>query len=1372
MSRTRRFRPCLAAMALRSFRDLYDLSEWRSDSSTSTSTNPSAVALTLRYRRPVPTDYELLRPYLPIALLRLLERKRTRVQTHAIALFVDVSGFTPLTEAFAALGNAGAEELTGIINQFFEALIAVIQTHTGDADADADIVGFGGDAMSVIFACRPSRTAATAKRAWQCAIALQQAAAQFAQTETSVGTFPLAVKVGLGRGTFMGEVVGDPARDARFLAYGNALAFANAAEHEARAGEVIAHASLAAWLPPAASSSTASANALAPKKLAAPAIDKHSVHLLHPALAQRVLARSAFVNEHRLVTIVFAAFNTARELGLAMQMVQQWDGCVARLDTSGGTLRMLALFGAPIAHEDDEARALHCALALRERLAHARAGICTGFVFCGDVGSAARREYTVMGDAVNLAARLLQAAQPGQIIASESTTRPTIPAARFVWQLLPLLKVKGKAEPVQARLLQAGTTASNASEPSHARAAYVGRADELARIQTSLHAALQGHGNIVQLVAEAGLGKSRLAQEIMQWAAQAGFEVHLSAGQPYGQAAYAAWRSLLRSVMGLAQVETGLDTRRAAQSWLAAHHLNEPAQWPAQWPLLAGVLGLPADGDGTTTWLQQLDPATRQHMLHAACWACLQHTARQQPLLLVLDDAHWLDPASMALLRFVCAQAAQVPLAVLVLQRPPTLVLDRAQTLHLSELGPTDAHALALQAWQRQFGEWPPEPTAEAIAQRAQGNPFFIEQLVSFAKQRGRFDPHEVPDTLRSLLLSRIDQLTLEAQTVLKVASVIGPQLNVAWVQACWPDASSINPDQIEAELDHLIRLDLLQSEATTAWATHTFRHATVREVAYESLSFATRAALHEKAGFAIEHEAIAETTFLELLAHHFGHSKNTAQQRLYFRKAGDAAKDNFANEAALAHFERLLKVLPASEFAASRSQALVQLGSVQEHVGEWRRAEQSYRQSLTTAQTAHAPRETAHSLRALGALLSRQQSHAAAVRWLTQAAETFTALGDDEGLCRTLSYLSFAQLELGRLEAAGQLAQRELEIATRNRDVTGQCDALQVLGQISLQLGRFDEAHDRLNQAHQLATAHHDVIGEILIGNDLALLHWRKGQVDGALDQLTTALAVARRIGYSVWVCILTNNLGDLCRELGWLSEAEPCIAEALALALQLGDQANLLTSLGNAAYLLRDQHQLDAAEAILRDAVLLGRQLQMPAQQSEHLQALAELGLTRGETTEALVHLQAAKALALESGNHEVAFRSQVLGILARHILGEVGMRVAEKSLRQLLRNTHEIAEEALIYDTLWQMGQRPDDQRKAVERYGALYQQLPRQYFAKRVRALMPADLERAEDAPLEPVRFSARNVSREKVVDLRTLLAQAHAHIQHSVKDVPH
>ncbi len=1297
----------------------------------------------------MPTDYELLRPYLPIALLRLLEGKRTRLQAHAIALFVDVSGFTPLTEAFAALGNAGAEELTGIINQFFETLVAVIQTHTGDADADADIVGFGGDAMSVIFACRPSRTAATARRAWQCATALQQATAQFAQTETSVGTFPLAVKVGLGRGTFMAEVVGDPARDARFLAHGDALAFANAAEHEARAGEVIVHASLAAWVPPAASLSR-----LAPKKLAAPAIDKRSVHLLHPALAQRVLARSAFVNEHRLVTIVFAAFNTARELGLAMQVVQQWDGCMARLDTSGGRLRMLALFGAPIAHEDDEARALLCALALRERLAQARAGICTGFVFCGDVGSAARREYTVMGDAVNLAARLLQAAQPGQIIASESTARPTIPAARFVWQLLPLLKVKGKVEPVQARLLQASTTDSNASEPSHARAAYVGRADELARIQTSLHAALQGQGCVAQLVADAGLGKSRLAQEIMQWAAQAGFEVHLSAGQPYGQAAYAAWRSLLRSVMGLAQVETDLDTRLAAQSWLAAHHIIEPVQWP----LLAGVLGVPADGDGTTTWLQQLDPATRQHMLHAACWACLQLAARQQPLLLVLDDAHWLDPASTALLRFVCAQAAQVPLAVLVLQRPPTLVLDRAQTLHLSELGPTDAHALALQAWQRQFGEWPPEHTAQAIAQRAQGNPFFIEQLVSFAKQRGRFDPHEVPDTLRSLLLSRIDQLTLEAQTVLKVASVIGPQLNVAWVHACWPDASSINPDQIEAELDHLIRLDLLQSEATTARATHTFRHATVREVAYESLSFATRAALHEKAGFAIEHEAVAETTFLELLAHHFGHSKNTAQQRLYFRKAGDAARDNFANEAALAHFERLLKVLPASEFAASRSQALVQLGSVQEHVGEWRRAEQSYRQSLTTAQTAHAPRETAHSLRALGALLSRRQSHAAAVRWLSQAVDAFTALGDNEGLCRTLSYLSFAQLELGRLAEAAQLAQHELEVASANQDVTGQCDALQVLGQISLQRGRFDEAREFLNRAHQLATAHHDVIGEILIGNDLALLHWRNGDAAAALNQLSTALAVAHKIGYTVWVCILTNNIGDVCRELGWLSDAEVCIAEALSLALQLGDQANLLTCLGNAAYLLRDQRYLAEAEAALRDAVLLGRQLEMPAQQCEHLQVLAELCLARGDTTEALSHANSAETLALKSGNSEVGFKARILRIFAQWKLGERSLAAAQQILRLMLRDTQAPSEQALVYDTLWQMARRPDDLGEAVERYIALYRQLPRQYFAERVRALRP-------DAKLEPYTqsgvFNLASAMRaqDTPADLQILLAQA-------------
>ena len=1176
----------------------------------------------------MPPDYEPLRPYLPRVLLNLLRRKSAHAKFHCIAMFVDVSGFTPLTEAFAKQGNAGAEEITVIINRFFEALIAVIQTHSGD------IVGFGGDAMSVVFACRPSRAASAARRVWHCALALQRAATQFAQVETSVGTFPLAIKIGLGQGSFVGEVIGKPGGEARFLAHGSALAFANEAEHGARAGEVMAHDSLAIGLPP---QTKAQAPVSPRSRSSTTPIEIHAdgAHLLHPALVQRVLAHSAFVNEHRKVTIVFAGIDTTDALGTAMQCVHDWDGCVARLDTNNNRLRMLILFGAPIAHEDDEARALRCALHMRERLPSLQIGLCTGFVFCGDVGGTgtggARREYTVMGDAVNLAARLLQNTSPGQILVS-ATTAPT---SAFVWQALPSLRVKGKTEPVQVRQLQSLAAEAKIAAASHAVSPptmLLGRTREIAHIQNLLRAAQHGRGHVIQLVAEAGLGKSRLAREVAHWAAQNGFEVHRSAGQPYGQSAYAAWRGLLRSLMHIAPDESDSRTTARARAWLTEHQLDEPTQLA----LLLTVLGTSASQEADFKWLQQLDLTTRQQLLHAACRACLRahmHThahTRQRPTLLVFDDAHWLDAASLDLLRDVSTHVSDMPLAILVLHRPAVLSIENASQLQLRELPANDAQQLAWHTWQHQFDTAPPAHTVEAIVQRAQGNPFFIEQLISFARQRGGFNPAEVPDTLRSLLLSRMDQLTLAAQTVLKVASVIGPQLNATWVRACWPTSARIPQDEINAELMQLVQLNLLQPEAEPAWATHAFRHATVREVAYDSLAFATRAALHEKAGFAIEHSVEQNTatasTFLELLAHHFGHSHNVGKQRVYFRKAGDAAKDAFANDLAISHYEDLLKVLPAQDFAASRSDALVQLGSVQEHIGDWAQAEDRYRQSLSASQAVQATRETANGLRALGSLLSRRQSHAAAVDWLSQAAAAFAALDDPIGLCRTLSYLSFAQLELGRLDEAERLARQQYEVATTANDVTGQCDALQVLGQIHLQENRFEAARDALNLAHQLAAMQHDLIGEILLGNDLALLHWRSGDPDAALGQLTSALAVARRIGYTVWVCILTNNIGDLCRELGGLDEAERCVAVALDLALQLGDQANLLTCLGNAAYVRRDQGHIVAAEAALRDAVRLGQHLQMPAQQAEYAQALealaAGLHIKQNATQDRLPH------------------------------------------------------------------------------------------------------------------------------------------------------
>src|SRR5262245_30329260 len=406
--------------------------------------------------------------YIPYALAReILEHPsespvgRER-RMDVVALFADVSGFTPISEALSKVGKVGAEELTTILNSYFEPMIDLIQSYGG-------IIGkFGGDAMTVLFPYTTRTRAATARRAIQCALDMQAAMGRYAAIPTSVGTFGLAMKAGLALGPLFCTTVGDPAIRLEYIIAGRVLDLCADAEHHATKGEVVVHQELLEAAGPAEVveargdfSCLAHLNhyvqpaPLPPLDHLPPIAIQTIARYIHPSIAERLRAgQSGFINEHRKVTVLFISFagfdyDDDPQVGAKLQdylvkviqTIQRYDGYLNKVDMGDKGSKYIVLFGAPLTHENDEERAIRCALELRGLGVAIRIGINTGFVYCGQVGSPARQEYTVMGDPVNLAARLMQAAQPGQILVSSFTWR-YIPEA-FVWEQLAPINVKG-----------------------------------------------------------------------------------------------------------------------------------------------------------------------------------------------------------------------------------------------------------------------------------------------------------------------------------------------------------------------------------------------------------------------------------------------------------------------------------------------------------------------------------------------------------------------------------------------------------------------------------------------------------------------------------------------------------------------------------------------------------------------------------------------------------------------------------------------------------------------------------------------------------------------------------------------------------------
>ena len=1276
----------------------------------------------------------ILLPYMPDVLIDMLGRARTSRRTQAAVLFADISGFTAMTAAFATntssgaasagaatagAATAGAEELTDIINRFFTALVDVVGNHHGD------ILSFSGDALAVAFCGPASQARSLITRASRCALAMQSAAQMFAQVQTSRGFFALSIKIGLSFGSMHADIIDDGTGHKRFLAAGKALTWAGQAEHDTERGQIGWHASVDSFrdlLMYPAMLKTGAASAARRPRIGRTLLDIDDVVLqqfIPAVLAERVLSgQSSLLSEHRPVTVMFVniadttnSLTTRRMLIPAMAAVHQHGGHVTRLDSADKGLRLLALFGAPVVHEDDAERATRCALFILEYLGRrGRIGMASGVLFCGDVGALQRREYTVMGDAVNVAARLMQHAKWGQALANVVTQTQTL--ATIAWRTLEPLSLKGKVDPVPC--YQPLTILDEA--PYDDDTVLLGRAHEQRLLEQAVRQTTQ-HGHTLLVIGEAGMGKSRLAAHAIGLAHKMDARVYLASSQPYGQARYALAQQLLRAMLNLPASTRIEDWRSGMQAWLNQH----APQLQSRMAFVRLALGQSTDEDG---WVAQLDAETREQMLHDTIWTVL--CAYGQPTVVIVDDAHWLDDGSRALLGHMSMHSEATHTAVLVFSRPEGKPeLPHVEKLSLGELDPPDAHLLATHVAKRaQLPDTAQTRTLlHRIAQRAQGNPLFIEQLVLFAQQQGgALSDDNVPDDLRSLLLQRIDQLPQVAQLLLKTACVIGPVFHVDWVQACWPAAQSIGPDQLREQLAMLVQLDLMRVGADEAWASHHFRHATLREAAYSALSFATRATLHERIGLHIEQHYVDQPTqFIEMLAHHFGQSKNTDKQRLYYRWAGDVAFAGFANATAVGHYERLLPLLDGSE----QADVLMQLGDVQAHTGQWAPAEVHFREALVLAERWMQPQTQAQAQRAMGQLLARSHSYIESARWLQQARDQFIRLHDQRSLCNTLTHLSFAQLELGELGAAVDTAQMQWEIAQQIVDQAGMAEAQQTMGQLAIQQGQLAEAQVHLQQALQLAGPLHDPRRMMLIDNDIATLNWRMSDYPAAFAHFSAALRIADQIGFRSWVGVLLGNLGVLFWELGAYDRARVCLNQALQIALALGDQSSELTCLGNIAGLLHDDssESIGSAQQVIERAVMLGQTLRMPFYLCDHACLAAEWAFERGELAQAERYCAIAKEAAQAANDTEVLFRAQLWQ--ARLDVAQ-GRRTRADGIETFMAQLHDnhldsLDKTALLYDQCYQLSGDEQFAKQTMVTYQQLYQRAPHQRYRTRVYAI---------------------------------------------------
>jgi class 3 adenylate cyclase len=511
---------------------------------------------------------------------------------------------------------------------------------------------------------------------------------------------------------------------------------------------------------------------------------------------------------------------------LMSRAVFKYEGTIAQLQGDA----MLAFFGAPVAHEDDPERAILAALDMLEataeyarqlKISHGidfriRAGINTGPVMVGNIGSDLRYEYTALGDAVNVAARMQTAAEPSTIVITEMTRRLT--GDSFDLDDLGAIEVKGKAEPIHALRV-----VGRKSAPARRRgldsvgldSPMVGRGEQLERLVSLLEVVRTGKGRVAFVVGEPGLGKSRLLAELrgvaLSPAAGAGgstaaradpgtswFEGHCVS---YGRnLPYHLLIDLVRSILGISFSAPEAEARATLNRELDKVLGADPAEVADTATYLAHLLGLPLRPDETDRMTAEPDVLQARYI--AATHRLLRGLAAQRPLVVVCEDLHWADAASIAVASQIMPLAAQLPILFLAAMRGETdsagwTLLGQARDLFGDDLTEiqleplTDADSRAMVSNLLEI-ESLPDRVRDLIMARAEGNPFFVEEVVRMLIERGVIVPQgdhwvatdevggvEIPESLHGLLLARIDQLPDSAKRSLRVAAVIGRQFPV-----------------------------------------------------------------------------------------------------------------------------------------------------------------------------------------------------------------------------------------------------------------------------------------------------------------------------------------------------------------------------------------------------------------------------------------------------------------------------------------------------------------------------------------------------------------------------------------------------------------
>jgi predicted ATPase/class 3 adenylate cyclase len=1175
-------------------------------------------------------------------------------RSYGAALFADLSGFTRLTETLVREYGSyhGAEELIKLLNLVYTELVEQVHSYHGS------VISFSGDAITCWF------DADTGLQAVACGLGMQEVVRNLswkANQDENPDSLPnLVLKVAIAAGPIRRFIVGDPQVQYIEALAGSVLYRLAQAEKQAEPGEVII-------TPEVIKALDGKLEIVRRIEVENPAEGLAVVsHLIEPVAKQgweawtqtgglsqeqlrpwllpqvydRIVAgQGDFLAELRPTIALFLGFDgldydqdeaAGDKLNSYVSWVQRvvnyYEGTLLELTIGDKGSYLYTVFGALLAHENDAERAVRAGLELSQPppefdwISGVQIGISRGIMRTGGYGGRSRRTYGALGDEVNLAARLMQHAQPGQVLVSTKVYRDN--SEKFRWQEIGTITVKGKSDPLTVyRPLGEAREARKVIRP---KTTLVGRAQELNLLQGQLEKLATGRkSGVVIIEGEAGIGKSRLVEDLIQRARTLNLTWVKGAGDAIEQTTpYFAWSEIFEQLLGL----NGLNTPTVRYRHLSRMLQGNP-QLLELLPLLKAVLALDFEETETTIRLTGANRAakTREYLVELVRWvkskADLQALEKPKPLIIIIEDAHWLDSASWELAELVSQQVQSLLLVITTRPMPEPLPLNHSRLLkicscYLKLESLALADVIRLVCLRFNVKELP-APLEKLIIEKAHGNPFFSEELAYALQEMGQiiiengvcrladeaknFEQIELPNTVQGIITQRIDRLSPPQQLTIKVASVIGRYFAYRLLSSIYP----VEDDKLRLTeyLSSLVKLDLTHVEQPEPELSYIFKHVITQEVTYNLMTFSQRRQLHQRLAewYEANYPDEAAVPYYPLLAHHWSRvveNKETdpqvvAKAIFYLQKAGEQALQKYANLETISLLSQALEFLKLLPAGRERDQQELDL-----------------QVALTKP-----------------LMITRGWADSQVKQAHDRARELFEELGETPRIFPVLTGLWVFYLIRAEIETALRWAEQVVVRAEQSQDQVFLAEAYYVLGQSQQNLGYFSTSRAALEHSLELydPTQHDRQI--MLFGKDTgmtatgirALVLWILGYPEQALSSIEAARPLAQDHPYSqaweyavsTWVCQfrrqpeaaqerlepfmeLTDKHGlgtwqsSVVSRLGWIKIEQGQIEEGMAKireGLELFQKAGQRTNYAHYTSLLSwGYHKLGQDEAGLK--------------------------------------------------------------------------------------------------------------------------------------------------------------------------------------------